>query len=934
MNEFLPIDGVTTRLSNTELETFNVWGDIPKCLAIEEPCKLLYSADGTLQACNRRAEELLGLKFEQMQKLTASDIFGQAIDGINLPFTQQSHPILSSLQLGKPSQNQLMGLQLPKGKLVWLLVDSQPLYRGNNSGLYGVTVSLRKFEGQQSQLGLCNRALSYTQQQSDRQLRTVLDSLMNFVGILTPDGILIEANRTALDAAGLQAEEVLNRPFEETYWWSYDPKIQAQLREAIDRAARGDKVRYDVKIRLGEGKFIIIDFALAPIFDERGQISYLIPSGIDITERKQAEAKLIESEEFNRSIFENSADCVKVLDKEGRLISMNGPGMGLMEIDDINLVIGQIWVNFWQEPYRSAAQEAILVARSGEIGHFEGFCPTAKGTPKWWDVLVAAVPDHNGEVKRYVSASRDITDNKRAAAALKASEAKLRSFVDSNALGVILSDIYGGIHEANDKFLEMVGYTREELHNGRMRWMEMTPPEFLPRDEKHIAEAKIKGACTPYEKEYLHKDGRRIPVSIGYALVGENREEAVAFIIDLTEQKKVEAERDRLLAQEKAARTEAERANRIKDEFLAVLSHELRTPLNPILGWSKLLQSGRLNPQKAASAIEIIERNAKLQAQLIEDLLDVSCILQGKLSLNISQVNPSAAVLGALDTVKLAAEAKEIEIHTEIDENTGSVLGDVSRLQQVVWNLLSNAVKFTSKGGRICLSLTQEESCIKIQVTDTGKGISSDFLPYVFDYFRQADSATTRQFGGLGLGLAIVKQIVELHGGRVSAESSGEGKGTTFTVKLPLQPLATKCRNDEGGKLTSEVQLQPLAEHQVLVVDDDPDSREMIGFILEQEGAQITSLPSAKEALKALASSHFDLLVSDIGMPEMDGYMLLKRLRALPPEKGGGIPAIALTAYAGEYDRQRAIAAGFQQHLAKPIEPYRLIEIAVHLIKS
>jgi hypothetical protein len=519
-------------------------------------------------------------------------------------------------------------------------------------------------------------------------------------------------------------------------------------------------------------------------------------------------------------------------------------------------------------------------------------------------------------------------------AALKASEAKLKTFVDSNVIGVVLSDVHGGIHEANDKFLEMVGYSREDLNTGQMRWSEMTPPDFLHRDERHIAEAQLYGACTPYEKEYFHQDGRRIPVLIGYALVGETREEAVAFIIDLTERKRIEAERDRFLAQEKAARAEAEQANRIKDEFLAVLSHELRTPLNPILGWSKLLQSGRLDPTKAATAYTVIERNARLQAQLIEDLLDVSRILQGKLTLNISQVEPKIVILEALDTIRLAAEAKGIEIETYLNDNVGSVLGDPSRLQQVVWNLLSNAVKFTHQGGKVMVKLTQHDSYIQIQVSDTGKGISPDFLPYVFDYFRQADSGTTRKFGGLGLGLAIVKQIVELHGGTITAESLGEEQGATFTAILPQQKPETGTSMVQSHLSSSpKVNLAAflLANVHILVVDDDADSRDLIASILEQEGAQIISVASGLEALETLAKSPFDVLIADIGMPDLDGYLLLRQIRALPPEKGGKIPAIALTAYAGEYDRKKAIAAGFQQHLAKPIEPHQLIDIVMRL---
>jgi signal transduction histidine kinase/CheY-like chemotaxis protein len=401
---------------------------------------------------------------------------------------------------------------------------------------------------------------------------------------------------------------------------------------------------------------------------------------------------------------------------------------------------------------------------------------------------------------------------------------------------------------------------------------------------------------------------------------------------DLIEQRQTAAEREQLLAREQAAREEADLANRIKDEFLAVLSHELRSPLNPILGWTKLLRNGKLNATKTAQALEIIERNAKLQSQLIEDLLDVSRILRGKLSLNMAPVNLASTIKAALETVRLAAEAKSIQIQTVFDPMIGKVLGDTARLQQVIWNLLTNAVKFTPEGGRVEILLQPIGSQAQIQVRDTGKGISPDFLPHVFEYFRQADATTTRTFGGLGLGLAIVRHLVELHGGTVLADSPGEGQGATFTVSLPLIKDKSGKPTAGGNSLPLASESSPLKGIWVLVVDDDTDSREFIAFVLEQLGAQVSTVASAREALKALERSQPTLLLSDIGMPNMDGYMLMRQIRAMPPERGGQILAIALTAYAGEIDRQQALAAGFQHHLAKPVEPNELVKVILNLL--
>jgi signal transduction histidine kinase len=393
-----------------------------------------------------------------------------------------------------------------------------------------------------------------------------------------------------------------------------------------------------------------------------------------------------------------------------------------------------------------------------------------------------------------------------------------------------------------------------------------------------------------------------------------------------------EQKRIQMLAREQEARQQAETANRIKDEFLAVLSHELRSPLNPILGWSKLLRNGKLNAAKTAQALEIIERNAQLQSQLIEDLLDVSRILRGKLSLNMVPVNLASTIKAALETVRLAAQAKSIQIQTIFDPTIGQVLGDSARLQQVVWNLLTNAVKFTPQGGRIEILLQPIGSQAQIQVKDTGKGISPDFLPHVFEYFRQADATTTRTFGGLGLGLAIVRHLVELHGGTVQVDSPGEGQGATFTVRLPLIKDKSSKQKAEGNSSPLTPEPSPLTGIRILVVDDDTDSREFFAFALEQLGAQVSTVTSAGEALKALKRSQPNILLSDIGMPNMDGYMLMRQIRAMPPEQGGQILAIALTAYAGEIDRQQALEAGFQHHLAKPVEPNELVKVILNLL--
>jgi CheY-like chemotaxis protein/anti-sigma regulatory factor (Ser/Thr protein kinase) len=363
---------------------------------------------------------------------------------------------------------------------------------------------------------------------------------------------------------------------------------------------------------------------------------------------------------------------------------------------------------------------------------------------------------------------------------------------------------------------------------------------------------------------------------------------------------------------------------------LAIVSHELRTPLNPILGWANLLQTKTLDPAKTRQALSIIERNAKLQADLIEDLLDISRILRGKLSLTVRPVDLSATLEAAIETVRLAAAAKSIQLQTQIDPDLGLVLGDSGRLQQVIWNLLSNAIKFTPEGGRVEISLSCVDTHAQLVVSDSGKGIQPTFLPHVFDYFRQEDGATTRKFGGLGLGLAIVHHLVDLHGGTIVADSAGEGQGATFTLRLPQLPAAAQTSLQEGA--TKPV--SALTGLRLLVVDDDTDTRELVTFLLQQAGAAVTAVASAAEALQVFEQVHPELLLSDIGMPEIDGHELIQQVRSRPPEQGGQVPAIALSAYASELDQQQALKLGFQQHLSKPIEPDALIAAIAALVRS
>ena len=394
----------------------------------------------------------------------------------------------------------------------------------------------------------------------------------------------------------------------------------------------------------------------------------------------------------------------------------------------------------------------------------------------------------------------------------------------------------------------------------------------------------------------------------------------------------VAIENVRLLELERTARQAAEDSNRLKDEFLATVSHELRTPLTAILGWSRLLEGGTLDDSVTQQAVEVIWRNAKAQAQIVDDILDVSRIITGNLYLDLNPVEVVPVVENAINVVRPTADAKGIRIEKYFDATPSMVSGDANRLQQVIWNLLSNAVKFTDGGGRVCVKVARIGPAVEVSVSDTGKGISKEFLPYVFDRFRQADSTTTRQHGGLGLGLAIARHLVEIHGGTINADSHGEGHGATFTIRLPLIESTTKAfAKPDQHKLAQSQQL--LSGLNVLIVDDDSDTLTLMATALKRRQANVTAVSSAGEAIRAITRKRPDVLVSDIAMPDEDGYGLIKKIRSLENGVSENIPAVAITAYAKDEDRDRALSAGFQIYLAKPVELTELISVVARAAK-
>jgi len=506
---------------------------------------------------------------------------------------------------------------------------------------------------------------------------------------------------------------------------------------------------------------------------------------------------------------------------------------------------------------------------------------------------------------------------------LNEAETRWRRLFGSNIIGIFVA-ANTRLLEANDVFLRMIGVPRTSFNTGTLDLGAITPREFDGEDAVAMNDIRGNGSCATYEKEFVCRDGSRMRALVGGARLSGDR--WMGFALDISDRRRVEAERERLLAREQEARREAERATQIRDEFLANLSHELRTPMSTITGWLHLLRSGKLGKEESTNAFEAIERATRSQNQLIEDLLDVSRIVAGKLHLELERVSLGKLIESSIESVSLAAQGKGVTIRQEAVEDALAVSGDRRRLQQVFWNLLVNAVKFTPGGGEVFVSVQLGAADVAVTVKDTGEGIAPEFLPHVFERFRQADGSTTRTHSGMGLGLAIVRHVVEMHGGSVVAHSDGRGKGATFVVNLPLATDSLEERKAGAAASRGPLKDRALEGVSVLVLDDDPDAREMIWALLRQCGAECRKAASAVEAFEILNSWDPTVVVSDIGMAGIDGYGFISRLRRRSSEPAGRIPAIALTAFARREDRDRALQSGYDEHVAKPIDPRELVD--------
>ncbi|MGH9968765.1 MAG: hybrid sensor histidine kinase/response regulator [Pyrinomonadaceae bacterium] len=566
------------------------------------------------------------------------------------------------------------------------------------------------------------------------------------------------------------------------------------------------------------------------------------------------------------------------------------------------------------------------VPETGREGFFKGY--------------YSPVLNHQSEVIGGIAVIHDITERKRAEEEAQKAHRRLTSHFENSPLAIIEWDSDFRVSRWSESAERLFGWEAHEVIGKHVSDWHFVFDEDADAVQQVTYRQRVGAELLGVQRNRNYtKDGGILYCEWYNSVLHDDSGKMVSvlsLVLDVTARKLAEEGRSALLVRERDARKQAEEADRLKDEFLATLSHELRTPLTSILGWAMMIRNGELEEDTVGRAIETIERNARSQARLIDDLLDVSRIITGNLRLDVRPLNLAPIVEAAHEALRPAAAAKGIEVETKCDTEGCLVTGDPNRLRQVIWNLLLNAIKFTPRGGSVSVGLERAESSARLTVSDNGVGITPEFLPYVFHRFRQAEGSISRKQGGLGLGLAVVRHLVELHGGTVSAESPGPGQGSTFTVDLPLAIERREASSDDSWKAERRRSstIARLDGVRVLLVEDDEDSRRLLSMMLKRHGAEVTSTSTTLEALNSFGEGSPDVMISDIGMPEQDGYQLITQVRALPAESGGLTPAIALTGYATSRDRERALSAGYQLHIAKPVEPVDLAVAIARLLAN
>ncbi|MEH2448411.1 MAG: response regulator [Nostoc sp.] len=804
------------------------------------------------------------------------------------------------------------------------------------------------------------RALREAQEKRDRQLA---EARLHQVAAKLPHGAVFIVDQDlryqlaegeALEWVGMTTENFVGK----TLWEALEPALAASYEPYFRQALKGESFALEHN---SHDRYYISHGT--PLRNDRGEVDAVLAMSYDITDRKKIEIALKQSEAHFRLMVASAKEyAIFTLAPNAAITSWSAGAERLLGHSEAEIIGCDSRCLYTPEDNaQDRAGRELQTAQTQGQAENECWHMRKDGSRFWGSGFVMPLRDEGDDLQGFIKIMRDVTSQRQA-------DERLRLLYDITSDLLEVEQPMTLMHNLFGKLAPQLGL--DFYYNYIVESKDNRPILHLKNHQGITQEILEAIECLEFgedlcglvaqERQQIVLDCAQIATDprahtvrdlsgttyVGQPLIIQERllgticfgsrtrtyftSEEIDLLQLISEQIAIALDRANLIVSIQQHAEQLQRANQIKDEFLAVLSHELRSPLNPILGWIQLLQKGKLNAARQREALLTIERNAKLQSQLIEDLLDISRIMQGKLSLTMAPLNLISVISAALETVRLAAEAKNINLRIDLDP-TAPISGDTARLQQVVWNLLTNAVKFTPDEGQVIIELRQIAGQAQIRVIDTGIGIQLKFLPDVFDYFRQEDSSTTRRFGGLGLGLAIVRQIVELHDGTVKAESLGENQGATFTVQIPiLNQSAIVLESDQANAKSAET---PLSNLQILLVDDDTDTREFEAFLLEQNGAKVTAVASGLEALQVLDSFIPNLIVSDIGMADMDGYTLIKRIRSRPPNQGGTILAIALTAYAADIDQQKALTAGFQAHITKPLESEELLRKILNLLE-
>jgi PAS domain S-box-containing protein len=922
---------------------------------------IVTDASGNIAFMNPVAESLTNWSNAEATGKPITHIFTIVNESTRMPV---ENPVAKVIDSGAGVQLANHTVLLPRNGGDVFIDDSAAPIKRSDGQVFGVVLVFRDISEKK-------RA-----QAAQRQLAAIIESSNDAILSENIDGIILTWNHGANTLYGYRPDEIIGKHISILV-----PRDRSDEIAIIQSKVRsGERLEhFETVRRRKDGTLIDISLTASPLHDDEGHTIGISKIARDITARKQAETQRA----YLAAIVESSDDAIVSKTLDSVITSWNRAAEEMFGFAATEAIGQQIYIIIPPERHHEEAEILERLKRGERIDHFETVRQKKDGTRRHVSLTISPIKDKSGTIIGASKIARDITEKKKSDLQLQvayqtvetinlvgqalSAELDLEKVVQTltDAATAVTGAAFGSFfynvvddQGASYMLYTLSGVPREHFANFPMpRATELFGPTFRGEDVIRIEDVKKDpryGKNSPYfgmPKGHLPVTSYlAVPVRsntgdvlgglfFGHPEPGVFTQRHERLVVGLAGQAASAMDNARLYEAARKARSEAENANRLKDEFLATVSHELRTPLNAILGWARMLHTGKLDDQTRSRAIETIERNAVSQGQLIEDILDVSRIITGKLRFEMLPIEIGQVVQDAVESVRPTADAKGVRLETLLDTNADLIRGDAHRLQQVIWNLLSNAIKFTPKGGRVQVTLSCIDSHVEIAVSDTGQGIGKEFLPYVFDRFRQGESSTVRSHGGLGLGLAIVRHLTELHGGTVTAVSEGEGRGATFTIRLPLAILRETKRSEERQRALAPAVEGSLAIGRdatlrgvrVLVVDDEPDARELLRVVLEQSGAAVSLAKSTKEALDMFRDSKPDVLVSDIGMPVADGYELIRQIRSLTHEEGGSVPAAALTAYATAEDRLKGLTAGYQIHVAKPVEPMELIAVVASL---